>query len=715
MMQTQPDIANSQSVLIVDDDAMLRILARSALSKLHLEVHEAENGAEAVALFEQRPFDIVMLDLEMPVMDGFTACPKLRALPGGESATLIMVTGLNEPESIDRAYELGATDFVTKPINWSILIQRLRFVLRAREAFHALQENEAKLLETHRIANLGDWEWDVKLNQAQWSEQVYKILGLAAETCEPSYSAFLQAVHPDERALFNRNIGYAVERGKAFQLEHRIVKPSGEERYIVSQGKALLGVDGQVLKLRNVVQDVTQRKRSEERIFHLAYYDNLTGLPNRDMFKDYAGRMLAAAQRDGIQAAILLLDLDRFKRINDSLGHDAGDLLLKEAAARITRCVRQSDLIAKLQNMDDLSYSLARPGGDEFILLIRGLERTDGVTNFVQRLQAELSLPLSLMQQEIFLSASIGIALYPNDGEQQETLLSNADIALGHAKQAGGGCFRFYSKEMNQRAHEQVAMEARLNRAIDNAELEVFYQPQVSLSTSRLVGFEALLRWHPAGGTPIPPNIFIPIAEETGVIIEIGVWVLKQVCQQLKSWQEQDYDLVPVAVNLSARQFSDEGLVKMIDDELSSAQLPPELLELELTERVIMRDVQENRIKLQALKDIGVKLSVDDFGTGYSSMSYLKRFPLDVLKIDRSFIQDLVTDRNDESIIRAIVALSKGLGLTTIAEGVETEEQRQLLSTIGCDLMQGYLVSRPVPAQQAETFLTQTRIDRVQE
>lgn len=709
-MQTQPEIVTSQSVLIVDDDAMVRVLARSALSQLGLDVHEVENGAEAVALFAQRPFDIILLDLEMPVMDGFTACPKIRALPGGVSATLIMVTGLNDSESIQKAYELGATDFVTKPINWPILIQRLRFVLRAREAFQDLAENEAKLFESQQIANLGHWEWDVVHDQAEWSKQVYKILGQTVESCNASYSAFLQAVHPDDRAIVNRTIGHAVEQGESYTLEHRVVLPNGKERNIISQGKALLGVAGQVLKVRNVVQDITQRKQTEERIFHLSYYDNLTGLPNRDLFMEHAGRLLTATQRDGSKAAVLLLDLDRFKRINDSLGHSVGDELLKEVAARIANCVRQSDLIAKPQNMDNLPYSLARPGGDEFMLLIRGLHRTGWVANFLKRLLAELAQPLMIGGHEIFVSASIGIALFPDDGAQQDTLLGFADTALGHAKEAGGGCFRFYSKEMNERANERINLEARLNRAIENNELELYYQPQISLSNGQITGFEALLRWRPEGGNPVPPNDFIPIAEETSLILELGAWVLNRACTQLKTWQGQGYNLAPVAINLSARQFSEQDLVKMIEHEISAAGLQPALLELELTERVIMRNVEETRAKLQALKDIGVKLSVDDFGTGYSSMNYLKLFPLDVLKIDRSFVMDLGIDSNDESIIRAIVALSKGLGLTTIAEGVETEQQREMLSSIGCDLMQGYLFSRPVPADEAVAFLTHTGI-----
>ena len=707
-MEPHKGITITQSVLIVDDDVMVRVLARTSFSQLDLNVYEAGNGAEAVELFTQQPCDLILLDLEMPVMDGFTACRKIRLLPGGENVTIIVVTGLDDSESIQKAYELGATDFVTKPINWSILNQRMRFIIRAREAFQALQENEAKLYESQQIANLGHWDWDVLNNKAEWSDQLYKILNKSKEICNPSFTTFLQVVHPNDRGMVTRTITQAVEKGEVYNIEHRIQLPDGRERNVISQGRAIMGLTGQVVKLRSVVQDITERKLAEERIFHLAYYDNLTGLPNRDMFKEYADRLLITAQRDGTKAAVLLMDLDRFKRINDSLGHSIGDELLKEVAGRITTCVRQSDLITKLHNMDDSPYSIARPGGDEFMLLIRGLERTDVVANFVRRLLAEMTRPLQTHNQEIYISASIGIAVFPEDGLNQDTLISHADIALAHAKEAGGGCFRFYAKEMNQWANERINLEARLNRAIENEEFQLYYQPQISLLSGNTVGFEALLRWQPEEDKQIPPNEFIPIAEETGLILDIGTWVLRRACQQMKTWQTQGFHLIPVAINLSARQFVEQDIVNMILREIKSTDLSPHLIELELTERVIMRDVEDNRIKLQALKDIGVKLSVDDFGTGYSSMNYLKKFPLDALKIDRSFVMDLDTNTNDEAIIRAIVALSKGLGLTTIAEGVETETQRELLRNIGCDLMQGYLFSKPIPPEQAIAFLMTT-------
>ncbi len=707
MMQKSPhNMAPSNRLLIVDDDAVIRLLARSALDPLDLEVHEAENGAEAVALFQQQPFDIVLLDLQMPVMDGFTAARKIRSLSGGDKATLIMVTGLNDPDSIEKAYEVGATDFVTKPINWAILKQRLRFVLRARGAFQALRENEAKLLESQRIANLGHWEWDITNDRAEWSEQVYRILGQSVDGCEASYAAFLQAVHAEDRAAFSHAISHAVEAGEPFLLEHRIVQPDGQERYVISQGEAAWKAEGKGKKLRNVLQDITERKHTEEQIFCLANFDNLTGLPNRDMFRKQAEHFLETARRDASRVAVLLLDLDRFKRINDSMGYGAGNELIKEVAARISSCLREFDLTGEVHTQDDLPYSLARPGGDEFMLLLRGVDGAEEVAHFVRQLSTKLTQPLNTMQREVNLSASVGISLFPDDGEGVDVLINNADIALGYAKEAEGGCFRFYSSEMNAWASKRIDLESRLNRALENNEFQLYYQPQIELGSGKLAGFEALLRWFPEDGEMVSPMEFIPIAEETGLIVEIGAWVLHQACSQLERWREEGYSLVPIAVNVSARQFTDEGLVKMVKKEISATGLAPELLELELTERIIMRSVEETRSRLQALKEIGVKLSVDDFGTGYSSMNYLKIFPLDTLKIDRSFVMELETDSNDQAIVRAIVAMSKGLGLSTIAEGVETDQQRNLLSRIGCDLMQGYLYSRPVPCEEAAAYLT---------
>jgi diguanylate cyclase (GGDEF)-like protein len=416
--------------------------------------------------------------------------------------------------------------------------------------------------------------------------------------------------------------------------------------------------------------------------------------------------MLALAAREGKQLAAMFLDIDRFRRINDSMGHGAGDDFLKAIAERLSACVRRSDSIGKVRKSELGDFALARLGADEFMLLIGGLLRAEHAGAFAQRVLDELSQPLTVQDTEIFITASIGIALYPGDGEDVDTLLKHADTALEHAKRAGGNCFRYFSPEMNRLMHERISLETRLNRALENGEFRLHYQAKTSLATGEVVGLEALIRWYPDENSAIPPAQFIPIAEETGLIVPIGRWVIKAVCQQMADWREIGIALVPVAINLSARQFDDRHLDRDIMQALEVARLDPGLLEFELTERVIMSGAEETRRKLEALKSIGVRISIDDFGTGYSSLSYLKRFPIDCLKIDRSFVKDLYKGSVDEGIIRAIIALAASLNLTTIAEGVETNLQESLLRAMGCDWYQGFLFGRPEPATQIVSVLS---------
>jgi len=691
-------------VLVVDDDSMVRVLTRAALKKLSLEVEEAGNGEEALELFMRGGFSLVLLDVEMPIMDGFTACSKIRALPQGDGVSIVIITAMDDLASIRRAFELGATDFITKPINWPMLTHRMRYLLRARNAFDQLRESQVRLSEAQRIARLGHWDWDIKTGDSLWSEETFRILGREPGEITPTYSAFLEAVHPEDRRTVSRAVCDALEGSNAFGLEHRVRLPDGSERNVFSQGRLLTGVDTEFKQLRCIVQDVTERKQAEERIYQLSYYDELTGLPNREMFMELAERMLSASRRDGSDAAILFLDIDRFKRFNDSLGHPVGDKLLQTVATRLDHSVRSSDIVAKTGFQDDFPYSLARPGGDEFLILLRGLHGPDSIANFVQRILQELALPIITDAGEIFISASVGISLFPADSVAANELVMHADTALVHAKSDGGNCFRFFAKGMNDRAVERLSLESRLNRAIDNQELQLYYQPQVNLVTGKLEGLEALLRWITPGQRSVSPAEFIPIAEESGLIGEIGKWVIEAACAQIALWCAGGYTLVPVAVNLSARQFTQPDLVETISTALTASDIAPKYLELELTERILMADVIDIRAKLFALKGIGLRLSVDDFGTGYSSLAYLKQFPLDTLKIDRSFIKDLGMDQSSEAIVSSIVALCKGLKLGAIAEGVETAAQREILRNLGCTIIQGYLMSRPVPAEDVVRF-----------
>ncbi len=454
----------------------------------------------------------------------------------------------------------------------------------------------------------------------------------------------------------------------------------------------------------NVELEKMVKERTKE-LRRLAYYDSLTNLPNRALFQDRMNQAIAHARRYKRKAAVLFLDLDNFKRINDTLDHRMGDLLLKEVAVRLNRSIRKTDTVTnrKKLELDDIA---ARLGGDEFIILLSEINCANDTEIVAQRFLDTLLQPFRLDSHEVFVTASIGIAIYPNDGEDMDSILKNADIAMYHAKDKGKNNFQFYKHSMNSTALEKLTMENDLRKAEKNGELMLYYQPQMDIRTWEIIGMEALIRWdHPDRGV-ISPDEFIPLAEETGLIMPIGKWVLDTVCRQNRDWQSRGLPPVRVAVNLSGRQFQHEGLVKTVREILESSGLDPQYLELEFTESVMMKNVETTIEMLHELKKMGVRLSIDDFGTGYSSFSYLKRFPLDAVKVDSSFIKDITENDDDAAIVSAIIAMAHNLNLKVIAECVETEEQLMFLSKHICDHIQGYLLSTPLPVEDAARFLT---------
>jgi diguanylate cyclase (GGDEF)-like protein len=440
-----------------------------------------------------------------------------------------------------------------------------------------------------------------------------------------------------------------------------------------------------------------EKVKADERINYLATHDGLTGLPNRVMFSQLLNASIETSRRHGRQFALLFIDLDRFKIINDTLGHDSGDALLVELARRFHDSVRASDVVARL-------------GGDEFVIILQELTDTAQVAEIGRKLLSAALKPVLLGGQECRVTASIGAAMFPADGNDEHILIKNADLAMYHAKEEGKNNFRFYSKEIKAPSTERLMLEASLRHALERNELVVHYQPKRDLRSGQVTGVEALLRWnHPDLGF-LPPNQFIPLAEETGLIIPISLWVLKTACRQNMAWQHQGLPPISMAVNLSPRQFTHDGLLESIDQLLTETGMAPELLQLEITEGVVMQNVERAIEVLKALKDRGVHLAIDDFGTGYSSMSFIKRFPVDTLKIDRSFVRDLPRDSDDKAIADAIISLGKALGLTIIAEGVETAEQETFLRDHACDEMQGFLFSKAVPAENIPTLLRLPRV-----
>jgi diguanylate cyclase (GGDEF)-like protein/PAS domain S-box-containing protein len=445
-----------------------------------------------------------------------------------------------------------------------------------------------------------------------------------------------------------------------------------------------------------LINDITERKRAEERLLHLAHYDVLTSLPNRVLFYDRLKQALAQARRNQWITGVIFMDLDRFKNVNDTLGHAEGDKLLQQVSERLKQSVRAGDTVGRL-------------GGDEFAIVLSDLSSAQDANLIAQKIMASFKDPIKLAGVELYVTASIGITLYPDDSTDQETLIRNADAAMYRAKEVGRNSYRFYTPEMNARALELLSMENSLRGALERDEFILYYQPKASVADGRIVGVEALLRWlHPERGL-VSPGEFMPVLEDTGLIVPVGEWVLKAVCEQIRAWGRAGIKPVPVAVNLSPRQFASRDLGETVKRIIEECRVDPRLVEVEITESSLMTNLEETALILKYVGDLGVGLSIDDFGTGYSSLAYLKRFPLDALKVDRSFVKDLTTDADDATITRALISMAHNLGLKVVAEGVETEAQLAFLVEHGCDEIQGFYFSRPLIAEECGAWLREGR------
>jgi diguanylate cyclase (GGDEF)-like protein/PAS domain S-box-containing protein len=683
-------------ILIVDDDASTRFLARTTLARAGLEVLEAGDGEPALRMMTSQRPDLVLLDVSMPEMDGFQVCEAIRKLPDLGRVPVLMMTSLDDVESINRAFEVGATDFITKPVNWVILGHRVRYMLRTSRGAEALRTAERRLSNAQRLGRMGDWEWDLKRDRIDLSDEMYAILGLDRETERLDFEQFMQAVHWEDAQLVMHALHSAASSGRAAAFDHRIVQKDGTIRYVHQQVEATrTGSNGEVQALAGAVQDVTQRRQDEERIRHLAYYDPLTGLPNRVLFSEHLRKEIARARRDGSMVAVMVLDLDQFKQVNDTLGHEIGDELLRQVGHRLQECVRGADVVMR-DRLGGSPVEFARLGGDEFTLLIGDLKHKEDAGMVAQRLMTAMADPFQVGSHETYSSTCIGIALFPDHGDDPTTLLMNADTATYRAKTRRRNSVEFYDRSMNASARQRLWIEAGLRVAIERDELVLQYQPKVEVVSGRTIGCEALVRWrHPERGL-VPPNEFIPVAEESGLITEIARWALRTACRQIKELHDAGLPRISVSVNLSCNDLRNDELPRIVEEVLRDTALEPEYLDLEVTESRLMEDLETSLNVVQRLEAMGLSLSVDDFGTGYSSLSYLKRLPLTTLKIDRSFIREVAGDTDDAAIAGAIIAMAHSLKLNVVAEGLETIEQLEFLAQHGCDQYQGYLFSRPV-------------------
>lgn len=693
-------------VLVVDDDTASRIILREALEQADFAVEEADDGEPAIATFTAVTPDIVLLDIVMPMMDGFAACASIRNLPGGAHVPIVMMTGLDDTASIHRAFEAGATSFITKPINYLLLTYRLQYLLRAQRTADQLRESEARLSRAQRLAKLGHWEWDPKLKGTHCSDGLREICGLPFGQSSFTHRELLALVDPNDRRRVKSTIVASIRSRRGYSIEHRIITPDGTERIIYQEAEVQLGSGYKFERICGIIQDITDRRRAEQKIRYLAFFDSVTGLPNRAFLTQLLNQAIASAKRLNRYLAVLFLDLDHFKRINDTLGHDAGDMLLQGVSKRLQSSLRCSGdrggpgfEIKEESGFTTMGTDVVtRLGGDEFVILLTELGNPENAVGVAQRIGHILAEPFSIKGKEISVTSSIGIAVYPIDGADADTLLKNADAAMYDAKQSGRNCCQYFTDSLNGNAIRKLTLASNLRRALQRGELILHYQPRIDIRMSRVVACEALVCWqHPDFGL-ITPDEFIPIAEETGLIAPIGEWVLKEACQQAVTWGQQGLPGMKVSVNLSAVQFKQADLSSHVSRILTKSRLDPSLLELELTEGLLLEDSDTCRQNLKHIADIGVDISVDDFGTGYSSLSYLKRFPIKSLKIGRSFVKDINKSGDEEALVGAIIALAHNLRLRAVAEGVESSNQLEFLSERGCDEAQGFLFARPGPA-----------------
>jgi diguanylate cyclase (GGDEF)-like protein/PAS domain S-box-containing protein len=715
------------TILVVDDGAENLAVLGELLSPTY-RVRVANSGERALQIAASDPQpDLILLDVMMPGMDGYAVLGHLREAPATRDIPVIFVTAMDTAEDERFGLDLGAVDYITKPLHPAIVLARVRTQLELKRARDGLRaRNQALEAEVaRRVAeNLAQREESDRA-RAWLAHQRELIL---ASTAEGIYgvdtAGIINFVNPAAAAMLGysredmlgcdahgmlhhtRPDGVACDRERCptqMSAMRGVVIQGQEETFWRHDGTPLpveyssmpIVEDGKLLGAVVTLLDISERKRYLEQIERKANFDDLTGLPNRNLLTDRLNHAIQHAQRENASLAVLLLNLDRFKAINDNLGHHAGDQVLCSVAERLNHLVRKTDTFARID-------------GDEFVAVAENIDGTIG-SRLAQPILAKLAQPFCVDGREYFLAGSIGIAVYPKDGTDPETLLKNAAAAMYESKSAGGDCFRFYATEMNARSLDRLEMENGMRRGLERGEFVLHYQPQLNLRNGEIIGVEALVRWqHPDRGL-VPPGDFIALAEETGLIVPIGEWVLRTACAQNKAWQDAGLPPITMAVNLSARQFAAQNIVHLAGKVLQETGLDPAYLELELTESAVMADADAFIHATEQLKGLSITLTIDDFGTGFSSLSYLKRFAIDRLKIDQSFVRDVTHDANSAAIAMAIISLSHNLKMSALAEGVETEAQLRFLRARDCDEMQGYYFSKPLPAPELEQLLRSGR------
>jgi predicted signal transduction protein with EAL and GGDEF domain/DNA-binding response OmpR family regulator len=713
---TDAGLPEQPEVLLVDDDEVNLLMTAFALRDRGFRITEAASGERAVDLLADWTPDIIVLDALMPGLDGFATCRAIRAMTGFENVPVLMLTGLDDDASITRAYQAGATDFFVKATQWSLLAGRLHYLLRASRTRIELERSKAKLARAQDLARMGSFDWRRSEGGLAMSPEGLRVFGHNPNE-RASLRMLLRMVPRDDRRALLRLLHDVLRHASVLATDVPITLFDSRQRIIHVEAEPEFNEHGHSIGYTGIVQDVTDRRIAEDKIRHLANFDALTGLPNRRQLIWRAERALEQARRMQHQFALLLIDLDRFKIINDTLGHSAGDDLLMEVARRLRGCVRHSDQVMEgaLEAAGARSHrtleAVGRLGGDEFVALLPEVGEDRDAERVAQRILEVMREPIFVSGQECFVTASVGVAIFPRDGASVADLMRNSDVAMYSVKNQGRNASAIYSPALAGRGREKLELETALHKAIERNELVLHYQPKVDVRTASMVGAEALMRWN-RGGRLVPPGDFIPLAEETGLIVPLSEWALREAARQAKVWQTNFGFSDSIAVNLPSHQFLRSDLIEHIHECVTTVGVPHRAIMLEITEDSLMKDLQDVIPALHRLNEIGVEISIDDFGTGYSSLAYLTTLPISELKIDRTFVRDLGVTPQSVAVVTAIIALARSLSLRVIAEGVETLRQMEVLHRLGCGVMQGFLFSRPIPPDDLERWREQTVLPR---
>jgi len=686
--------------LVADEDPIGRRQLVAALQPLNIVAEEAEDGAAVLEAAGRAMPDLLILDAEMRRMNGFDACSAIRELPGGEEVPILILTEREDFLNFGRASEAGATDFISKPVDSSLLRHRIRLQVRASQACRRVEQARAELNASQRrlekfqdLAAVGDWEWNVETDRLILSPQSIKILRAVSDP-PSSQSDFLErCVHPEDRDAAAKFLRKAQQTLSSVRFDHRIFDGSRVVQHILD---AEPSIPGEGPTLTGTVRDITEQKRAEQQIRDLAFYDSLTGLPNRRLLEDRLASALRWAERSGTFVGLLFVNLDHFKRVNDRLGYMVGDQLLKQVAERLLSSVRFADSLGRPYQAPLVQTSVSRFGGDEFAVVLSGLREARDAGQVAQRLRENLRPPFMVGEQQVRISATIGIAIAPTDATDRASLFQKANMAMHHARERGADSHQFFNASMNEAATRAMKIDSSLRLAQEEERLVLYYQPLVRVGSGEIVGAEALVRMWGPDGKLMPPTAFIPIAEESSRIVSLGAWILRNACTQFARWQAEGWSPARIAVNISANQLRRKNFLRIVEGVLGQTEIDPSSLELEVTENAFLEEAGAET--LQELRRMGISVSIDDFGTGFSSFSLLSRLPADVLKIDRSFIKGI--GRGEGAIVSGIIAMAHELGCSVVAEGVENGEELEFLRANGCDILQGSHCGRPVPAEE---------------